>query len=62
MLNYQQPDARGHFGVYGGTFVAVAALEKWVTLGAPWPVSAKVKTVTTDHWAFKPVKQPNVPT
>ncbi len=22
MLNYQQPDARGHFGVYGGTFVA----------------------------------------
>jgi tryptophan synthase beta chain len=22
MLNYQQPDARGHFGAYGGTFVA----------------------------------------
>jgi tryptophan synthase beta chain len=22
MSNYQQPDARGHFGVYGGTFVA----------------------------------------
>jgi tryptophan synthase beta chain len=22
MLNYQQPDARGHFGSYGGTFVA----------------------------------------
>lgn len=22
MLNYQQPDERGHFGVYGGTFVA----------------------------------------
>jgi tryptophan synthase beta chain len=22
MLNYEQPDARGHFGVYGGTFVA----------------------------------------
>jgi tryptophan synthase beta chain len=22
MLNYQQPDARGHFGPYGGTFVA----------------------------------------
>ena len=22
MLNYAQPDARGHFGPYGGTFVA----------------------------------------
>ena len=22
MLNYEQPDARGHFGPYGGTFVA----------------------------------------
>ena len=22
MLNYDQPDARGHFGPYGGTFVA----------------------------------------
>ena len=22
MLNYQQPDATGHFGPYGGTFVA----------------------------------------
>src|SRR5438034_4387101 len=22
MLNYHQPDARGHFGPYGGTFVA----------------------------------------
>ena len=22
MLNYQQPDERGHFGIYGGTFVA----------------------------------------
>ena len=22
MLNYQQPEARGHFGPYGGTFVA----------------------------------------
>ena len=22
MLSYQQPDARGHFGPYGGTFVA----------------------------------------
>ncbi len=21
-LNYQQPDARGHYGPYGGTFVA----------------------------------------
>lgn len=22
MLNYNQPDARGHFGPYGGTFVS----------------------------------------
>jgi tryptophan synthase beta chain len=31
MLNYQQPDARGHFGPYGGTFVAetlIHALEE----------------------------------
>ncbi|HMM84983.1 pyridoxal-phosphate dependent enzyme, partial [Azohydromonas sp.] len=31
MLNYSQPDARGHFGPYGGTFVAetlIHALEE----------------------------------
>ncbi len=22
MFDYQQPDARGHFGIYGGSFVA----------------------------------------
>lgn len=31
MLNYNQPDARGHFGPYGGTFVSetlIYALEE----------------------------------
>jgi len=45
----------------------IAALEKWVSLGAPWPKDvkllppAKVEAAATDHWAFKPVKQTHVP-
>ena len=27
MLNYQQPDARGHFGPYGGTFVSETLIQ-----------------------------------
>ena len=26
MFDYHQPDARGHFGPYGGTFVAVTLI------------------------------------
>jgi hypothetical protein len=45
----------------------IAALEKWIELGAPWP--AKLTLVAPDaiaraaaaHWAFKPVQRPAVP-
>ena len=45
----------------------VAALEKWIALGAPWPVEAKllppkgIETAGSIHWAFQPVKRPPVP-
>ena len=46
---------------------AVAALEKWVAMGVPWPEA--VTLVSPDaiaraakaHWAFQPVKRPPVP-
>jgi uncharacterized protein DUF1553/uncharacterized protein DUF1549/cytochrome c len=45
----------------------IAALEKWVELGAPWP--AKLTLAAPDaiaraaakHWAFRPVSRPAVP-
>jgi len=43
----------------------VAALEKWVALGAPWPANAKLlqpaKGDAVDHWSFRPVKRPAIP-
>ena len=39
MLNYQQPDATGHFGPYGGSFVAETlfhALDELKAAYAPW--------------------------
>ncbi len=45
----------------------VAALEKWIALGAPWPATAKllppkrIETAGADHWAFQRVKRPAVP-
>lgn len=41
----------------------IAALEKWVTLGMPWPtekepVAAQVKADPMQHWAYLPVKKP----
>ena len=39
MLNYQQPDPSGHFGPYGGSFVAetlVHALDELKAAYAPW--------------------------
>ena len=45
----------------------VAALEKWVALGAPWPAQsallppAKAGAVASDHWSFRAVKRPKVP-
>jgi hypothetical protein len=45
----------------------IAALEKWVVLGAPWPAGhtlllpEKVAERAADHWAFRPVVRPKVP-
>ncbi len=47
----------------------IAALEKWVQAGAPWPgtdkAKVKVRGKITDEdrawWAFQPVRRPNVP-
>jgi tryptophan synthase beta chain len=41
MLNYQQPDARGHFGPYGGTFVAETLIHALRELEAEY---AKVRS------------------
>ena len=52
----------------------IAAIEKWITLGAPWPVTDTTKTPITsgdpryypkllrEHWAFQPVADPRLPT
>jgi len=48
----------------------VAALEKWVAIGAPWPESGPVRPDAADsafsekdrkHWAFQPVTDPKPP-
>jgi mono/diheme cytochrome c family protein len=41
----------------------IAALEKWVEMGLPWPaekatVDAHVKADPMQHWAYQPVKKP----
>jgi len=44
------------------TATEVAALEKWITLGLPWPKEAAVAAAHSEkadpkqHWAFQPVK------
>jgi len=43
---------------------AIAALEQWVKLGAPWPkgdVPLVEVDPAKDHWAFQPVKRPEIP-
>ena len=43
----------------------VAAFERWVKLGAPWPkaplASPKSNNVAKTHWAFQPLTDPPVP-
>lgn len=45
----------------------IAALEKWITMGLPWPEEKEVadhaapKADPMQHWAFLPVKKPALP-
>ncbi len=41
MLNYQQPDARGHFGPYGGTFVAETLIHALDELNAAYEAARR---------------------
>jgi mono/diheme cytochrome c family protein len=44
----------------------IAAVERWIQLGAPWPNDGKPVAKTNqrglNHWAFQPVSDPSVPT
>src|SRR5688572_29738007 len=46
---------------------AIAAFEKWIELGAPWPEKLTlaspnaIEKAAARHWAFMPVKRPDVP-
>ncbi|MBE2287410.1 MAG: PSD1 domain-containing protein [Prosthecobacter sp.] len=45
----------------------IAAFEKWISLGLPWPVEKEVashgpaKADPMQHWAYKPVQKPALP-
>ena len=45
----------------------IAALEKWISMGLPWPAEQEVadhaapKADPMQHWAYKPVQKPAVP-
>lgn len=47
------------------TDAQIAALERWVELGAPWPDPTPLAVAAPDpartHWAFQPVRDPPVP-
>ncbi len=45
---------------------AIASLEAWVTMGAPWPETAATTTLSVTevrkrHWAFQPVRRSPIP-
>jgi len=44
----------------------IRSLERWIELGAPWPEAVATISSTTpnmgdDHWAFQPVRKPQIP-
>jgi len=44
----------------------IAAITKWVELGAPWPATAPTSaasaSTTASHWSFQPIADPPIPT
>jgi tryptophan synthase beta chain len=49
MLNYQQPDARGHFGPYGGTFVAETLIHALDELNAAYEQARNDPTFMAEY-------------
>ena len=49
MLNYQQPDARGHFGPYGGTFVAETLIPALDELNAAYEQARNDPTFMAEY-------------
>lgn len=47
---------------------AVDALTEWIVMGAPWPegrpiiASDKIDAIRDSHWAYQPVRNPELPT
>jgi hypothetical protein len=36
-------------------------LKRWIDAGAPYPKDEKIPALPTEHWAFQPVRRPDVP-
>ncbi len=54
MLNYHQPDARGHFGPYGGTFVAETLIHALDELNAAYDKARKDSAFMAEyHYELK---------
>ena len=56
MLNYQQPDARGHFGPYGGTFVAETLIHALDELREAYDTAMAVLCLTIPY-RYLPIYQ-----
>ena len=65
-VRYKDEDLRMPPGGEKLTGAQVADLEAWVKMGAPLPRAGveedKIKAKARAHWAFQPVKRPEVPT
>ncbi len=43
------------------TATQIEALRQWIEAGAPFPADERVPTRPSEHWAFQPVRRPQVP-
>ena len=39
----------------------IAAIERWIELGAPWPEASPTPAPTQAHWSFQPIEHPQPP-